>query len=71
MISDHAFRGETVCLYPECGRPDDDHLDAVDGRTPPPPHWFVGVSRCLLCRIRFNHPAHHLSPARFRLVGLR
>lgn len=71
LISDHAFRGGQACLYPHCGKNEAVHRDSVDGRTPPPPHWFVGLSRCFCCGIRINHPAHYLTPARMRLVGLR
>lgn len=71
VIRDHVFRGERLCLYPECGRPETAHRESDRPAVEPLPHWFVGVRSCVGCGLRFNHPSHYFAPSRMRLVGPR
>lgn len=71
LISDHVFRGDRLCLFPDCGRTEVDHRESADSRPPQVPHWFIGLRLCLECGIGFNHPSHCLSPAWVKVVVLR
>lgn len=68
LISDHAFRGERHCLFPNCGRIEGAHVESADTRPPQVPHWFFGLRFCLFCDIGFNHPSHCLSPRWVRAI---
>lgn len=71
LISDHVFRGDRSCLYPDCGKPETDHCESADSRPPQVPHWFVGLKFCMGCGIGFNHPSHCLSPSWIRMFASR
>jgi hypothetical protein len=71
LIRDHAFRGLTFCLFPDCGKREPVHADSVDARLPQVPHWFIGGRTCLGCGIPFNHPSHCLSPSWIRVMARR
>lgn len=71
LISDHVFRGDRKCLFPECGKPEGRHVESADSRPSQTPHWFIGLRFCLGCGIGFNHPSHCLSLAWARVVVLR
>lgn len=83
MISDHSFRGETVCLFPKvselgeedfvlCEKPRVAHsTGADDSISDTIPHWFIGLRSCIGCALGFDHPAHYFAPSRRKLVGLR
>lgn len=71
LITRHVFRGDRLCLFPDCGQPDGAHSESADSRLQQTPHWFIGLRRCLYCGIGFSHPSHCLSPAWVKAVVLR
>lgn len=68
LISEHVFRGDARCLYPNCGLFETEHSESADSRLPQAPHWFIGLRLCLGCGIGFNHPSHCFSPSWVKLV---
>lgn len=68
LITQHVFRGEQRCLFPNCGQPETAHRESAEPRIPQVPHWFIGFRLCTCCGIGFNHPSHCPSPAWVKAV---